>query len=98
MFYDYVVALTALRRARDLARSALPDAAVEHAEAAEPAGSPQPAGSDRPSWWVTCPCGEWGLSREDHDSWLALCQHLFPQLDRELDEWEHTYGRLYLRR
>jgi len=38
------------------------------------------------------------LSREDHNAWLALCQHLFPQLDRELDEWEHTYGRLYLRR
>jgi len=98
MLNDYIVALLALRIARDLARSALPDAAVEHAEAAEPAGSPQPAGSDRPSWWVTCPCGEWGLAREDHNAWLALCQHLFPQLDRELDEWEHTYGRLYLRR
>jgi len=98
MLNDYIVALIALRRARDLARSALPDAAVEHADADAPSGPPQPAGSDRPSWWVTCPCGEWGLAREDHNAWLALCQHLFPQLDRELDEWEHTYGRLYLQR
>ncbi|HEV8647968.1 MAG TPA: hypothetical protein VG276_00875 [Actinomycetes bacterium] len=68
---------------------------TDRAEAGAPPGSSNPARSDRSSWRVTCPCGEWGLSRDDRDAWLALCQHPFPQLDRELDVWEYAHGWLY---
>jgi len=67
---------------------------TDRIEAGTP-GSSNPARQDRSSWWVTCPCGGWGLSRDDRDAWLALCQHLFPQLDRELDAWEDAHGWLY---
>jgi hypothetical protein len=64
-------------------------------EASAQAAAPGATHRDRSSWLVACPCGQWGATREDRVTWLALCRHLFPQLDRELDDWEHAHGRLY---
>jgi hypothetical protein len=63
-------------------------------ETAAPPGSPEPAQPDG-SWWIRCPCGQWGWSRKDRSPWLALCQHLFPELDQELDVWQDAHGWLY---
>jgi hypothetical protein len=63
-------------------------------EAGAPPGAPQPARADGSSW-LRCPCGEDCPGRTASDSWLALCQHLLPQLDHELDAWDHAHGWLY---
>lgn len=83
MINNYIAALISLWQTRDLV------------EAGASPARPGATRGDRSSWWVACPCGEWGLTREDRVTWLALCQHLFPQLDRELDDWEHAHGWLY---
>jgi hypothetical protein len=83
MLNDYIAALISLWRTRDLVEAGTRPAAP---------GATRPG---RSSWLVACPCGEWGLTREDRITWLALCQHLFPQLDQELDAWEHAHGWLY---
>jgi hypothetical protein len=37
-----------------------------------------------------------GTARDQEaDAWLAICQHLFPQLDQDLDAWEHAHSWLY---
>lgn len=96
MISDYVVALLAVQGTRSLARSALPDAPVQpHLDRGKidqdpPARVPHPP-ADR----LACPCGRWEASGDDRDARLALCRHLFPQLDQELDVWEHAHGRLY---
>jgi hypothetical protein len=75
-------------------RTQVPPRHPDQAETSAPPGSPAPARQDG-SWWVRCPCGKWGLSREDRGPWLALCRHLFPGLDQELDAWESAHGWLY---
>jgi hypothetical protein len=48
------------------------------------------------AWLVRCPCGQWGVPMEQEaNAWLAICRHLFPQLDQELDNWEYAHGWLY---
>jgi hypothetical protein len=47
------------------------------------------------SGWDPCPCGQWGVCREDRHGCLALCRELFPELDRELDAWEAAHAWLY---
>jgi hypothetical protein len=64
-------------------------------EAAAPAAPPVPAGPNGPSEWDPCPCGQWGVCREDRHGCAALCKELLPQLDQELDAWEAEHGWLY---
>jgi hypothetical protein len=96
MLSDYIAALLALQRTRDLAQSALPNAPVqpdiERGKIDQDCRAHVPL---RPADRVACPCGRWELSRYDRDAWLGLCRHLFPQLDLELDVWEHAHGWLY---
>jgi hypothetical protein len=108
MLEYYFAALFSLGDARDLARSALPDAPIrpdgrrspepaaptDGAEAAAPADPPA-AGRDVPWEWDPCPCGQWGVAREDRHGCVALVKELFSELDRELDAWEAEHGWLY---
>lgn len=72
-------------------------------EPASPAGTVEAAAADPPVaagpngsfGWDPCPCGKWGVCREDRHGCVALCRELFPQLDRELDAWEAEHGWLY---
>jgi len=68
---------------------------LRHTDRVEPAGSPKPARPDGSPESVACPCGEWGVSRDDRHGCVALCKDLFPQLDQELDLWEDAHGWLY---
>jgi hypothetical protein len=63
--------------------------------AAAPADPPVAAGPNGSSEWEPCPCGWWGVCREDRHGCVAMCKELFPQLDRELDAWEAEHGWLY---
>ena len=63
--------------------------------AAVPADPPVAVGSHASSEWHLCPCGRWGVCREDRHGCMAMCKELFPQLDRELDAWQAAYGWLY---
>lgn len=105
---EYFAALFSLREARDLARSALPDAPVRHHRdgrktdpnrgSREPAPPTHPsvaAGPNGSSEWDPCPCGWWGASRADRHGCVALVKELFPQLDQELDAWDAEHGWLY---
>jgi hypothetical protein len=66
MLSDYIAALLALQRTRDLARSALPDAPVqpdiERGKIDQDRRANVPL---RPADRVACPCGRWELSRYD---------------------------------
>jgi hypothetical protein len=104
---EFYYALFSLGNARDLARSALPDAPVRPgdrgpeppppaggAEAAAPADPPA-AGQGVPWEWDPCPCRQWGVARTDRHGCAAQAKELFPELDRELDAWEAEHGWLY---
>jgi hypothetical protein len=82
-------------RSSDRNRGKSPASPSGTVEAAAPAGPPAPAGPDGSAGWDPCPCGQWGVCREDRHGCLALCKELFPQLDRELDAWEAEHGWLY---
>jgi hypothetical protein len=95
---EFYYALFSLGEARDLARSALPDAPVRPGgrRSREPAPADPPAAGPTESWeWDPCPCRQWGVAREDRHGCAALAKELFPELDRELDAWEAEHGWLY---
>jgi hypothetical protein len=107
MLEHYFAALIALRQTRGLAHSALPDAPVRpdrkdrgtdpnrRSQPPPPADPHVAGGPKRFSPWDPCPCGWWGVSREDRHGCAALVKELFPELDRELDDWDAAYGALY---
>lgn len=76
-------------------RTQVPLRATDRVEAQVRSGWPEHARPDRSSWSVSCPCGDWRSSSADRDGVLALCRHLFPQLDQQLDVWEQAHGWLY---
>jgi hypothetical protein len=60
-----------------------------------PADTPVAARPDGPPEWDPCPCGQFGVSREDRHGCAARVKELFPLLDQELDAWEAAHGWLY---
>jgi hypothetical protein len=76
-------------------RSQKPASPTDTIEAAAPADALVAAGPSGSSGWDPCPCGQWGVCREDPHGCVAVCMERFPQLDQELDAWEAEHGWLY---